>query len=94
MEKSTCGECEFFVQHYILLEQKFHWVNCGHCTKRKIRNQNSDIRTPSSKACPEYIFSGTKESKFVSKEYLRKELLKRVLEMDLLPQMQSWDNNE
>ena len=94
MEKTTCKECEFFVQHYILLESKLHWVNCGHCTKKRIHNRKAEIRAPDNKVCPEYVFAGTVESKFVTKEYLSKELLKRVLEMDLLPQMESWNGNK
>ena len=77
------------MQHYIFSESKFRWVNCGHCMGPERRH-----RKPDAKACQHYIYNPSAETRFVSKEYLTKELLKYVLSLDLPPQIEPCDENE
>lgn len=30
-EADTCGNCRFFIQHYVLADRKYIPTNCGHC---------------------------------------------------------------
>ena len=45
-------------------------------------------KQPDTSACENYRPGGTNEAAFVTKEYLRKELLSDVLNMELLPDIQ------
>ena len=42
MEKETCSLCAHFHQHYILDSQRCTTVNCGHCTKPRIKHRKPD----------------------------------------------------
>ena len=74
-----CRECAHFRQHYGLDEKKIFRVYCGHCTQGR-----KPIKKPDRVAC-ERFEPASKENAFVSKEYLSKELLHYILEMELLP---------
>lgn len=82
MSELTCKDCMHYVQHYSLDKRKLYRVFCGHCklfpTKRK--NQT----TP---ACENFSPGDADTKAFATKEYLSKELLQYVLEMELLPEI-------
>ena len=80
MTENKCRQCKYFMQHYGLDKGKFFQLNCGHC--RFIRAKR---RQPENKACESFVKGTPEEEQLVTKEYLTKELLRRVLEMELLP---------
>ena len=82
MSERRCKECKYFMQHYGLDGGKLFKVYCGHCCYLRVRRKQ-----PDSKACGDFVEGERNEEKFVTKEYLTKELLKYVLEMELLPEM-------
>jgi len=84
MNQQYCCYCGHFRQHYTLSDGKLVKVYCGHCTflspfKRK---------RPHDKFCDNFIPIPSNAENFVSKEYLTKTLLRRVLELPLLPEIQ------
>ena len=79
MTENKCRECKYFMQHYGLDGGELFKLHCGHC--RHIRAKR---RQPDSKACDNFERTAEKEQ-FVTKQYLTKELLRWVLEMELLP---------
>ena len=85
MNEQTCKNCAHYLQHYILDNKGFCRVFCGHCTlssRKKI--------DPYRKAC-DHFAPGTEDSeRFVKKEYLSKELLRYVLDMELLPEIEDY----
>ena len=80
MIEKHCYECKYFMQHYGLDGGRLFKLNCGHC--RYIRAKR---RQPENKACESFVEGTAEKEKFVTKEYLTKELLRWVLEMELLP---------
>ena len=80
MVENQCKTCEHFLQHYTLDTRKIFRVYCGHCTfshpKRKL---------PDTKACENYSPGSAPENAFATKEYLSKELLQYMLNLELLP---------
>ena len=87
IQREICRNCKFFMQHYILDNGQFKWINAGHCIKLKLRNKQAY-----SKICEHYEYQEPVEDRYVDQEYLSKELLQRVLTMDLLPKMEIEDN--
>ena len=83
MEERYCSNCQYFLQHYTLDESRIFRVYCGHCTLNRTKR-----RRPDAKACDGFIPGLPKESFFVSKEYLSKELLQYVLGLELLPEIE------
>jgi hypothetical protein len=77
---ATCKSCAYFRQHYTFDKRRIFSVHCGHCTcgtpKRK---------RPDTAACESYIYGEPNENAFVSKEYLSKELLQYLLNLEMLP---------
>ncbi|MBO5868812.1 MAG: hypothetical protein J6Q54_07890, partial [Oscillospiraceae bacterium] len=82
----TCESCCHFRQHYALDDKKIFRVYCGHCTFTKVKH-----RKPWTKACSSYIPAQPDSDSFVSKEYLSKALLRYMLELELLPEIQEAD---
>ena len=86
MGNQQCKTCGYFVQHYVLGKDKLLEAHCGHCiyacTKRKC---------PDAEACGNYLAKQPAEDIFVSKEYLSKALLQKVLDMELLPKIEAED---
>lgn len=82
MEEITCRSCAYYRQHYALSEGKILRIHCGHCTYSKPKTKR-----PTAKICPFYKEGISGESAFVSKEYLSKALLERVLKTELLPEI-------
>ena len=78
--KEMCRNCKFFIQHYILSNGKLRWINYGHCIQGRFRN-----REACGKICQNYEYQAPVEDRYADKEYLSKELLQKVLTMDLLP---------
>lgn len=82
MVERLCKTCQYFLQHYTFNERKIFRVNCGHCTFARATKKQ-----PNSKACKHYVLGCSQEDAFVSKEFLSRELLKYVLNLDLLPRI-------
>ena len=82
MDKKYCRECKQYVQHYGLFDGKIKEVYCGHCKQGRCKR-----RLPYDAACPDFELGIPADKEMVSKEYLTKALLKRVLEMDLWADM-------
>jgi len=82
MEQQHCSDCQNYVQHYTLNPMgnlvKVHW---GHCIKKR-----GSGRRPNEKSCDQFVLCENRTSGFVTKQYLRKALLWRILEMELLPE--------
>ena len=83
MNNQRCETCDFFIQHYALGTDRLFAVYCGHCTyfRRKLKK-------PDSEACGNYSPAQPVAHTFVSKEYLSKALLQKVLDMELLPKIE------
>lgn len=80
MDENKCRECKYFIQHYSLFKGRLQQINCGHCTFLRAKTKK-----PTAQVCKDFEVREESTEEFVTKEYLTKELLKRVLEMDLLP---------
>jgi len=81
MEEQICGQCRYFIQHYGLSrEGVLYKINCGHCIKGRPKTKK-----PDRKGCEDFTMQEEK-TKYVTKEYLTVSLLRRVLEMELLPE--------
>jgi len=80
LDKQTCKSCQYYHQHYAFSEGCIHRAFCGHCTFGRCKTKR-----PYTAACENYIYTAPDENAFVSKEYLSKALLLRVLNMELLP---------
>ena len=78
MTERTCKECENYVQHYALLEGRFHSVFCGHCLKKKRKKVK-----PFTPICENYLPGESREEQLVTKAYLTKALLQRLWELEL-----------
>ncbi len=85
MERQECRCCIYYLQHYTFFEGKISGVYCGHCLQEKMRRKH--IR-PHTTAC-ELFEKNTKTLSdiFASKEYLTKALVKKILDMELLPEL-------
>lgn len=83
MEEIRCKHCQYFIQHYVLCSGRLTQVYCGHCTRKTPKTKR-----PDRKAC-EHFEQGEQEiDQFVSKEYLSKRLLDKVMSMELLPEIE------
>ena len=85
MDGMTCCNCDHYIQHYALKGGRLYRVHCGHCTHARVRRKQPD--TP---ACENFREGETDDKAFVSKHYLTKELLRFVLEMELLPEINDY----
>lgn len=86
MNEKRCNSCRYFLQHYTFDKRKIFRVHCGHCTVTRAKRLK-----PDSPACKNYVPGTAQEEAFASKEYLSKELLQYVLNLELLPEIH---NNE
>ena len=77
----TCGDCKHYVQHFGLFDGKLQKVFCGHCMQNYAKRKNPD--TP---VCSKFVAGVSLKKKMVSKEYLTKKLLQKVLQMELWTQ--------
>ena len=83
MEKEICSNCKHFRQHYAMDKRKIFRVYCGHCVQHSTKK-----RKPDAAACENFIASPPDEDAFATKEYLSKELLRYVLSLEILPQIE------
>ena len=83
MNEKQYKNCQHFVQHLALNQRRIFCVYCGHCTLGK-----SKRKQPDAKACEHYISGPSPENAFVTKEYLSKELLQYMLQLELLPEIE------
>ena len=82
MEENHCRDYQYFFRHYALLRDRIVQVYCGHCTWKTPKT-----RRPDRKACEHFRQREKETDQFVSKEYLSKKLLDKVLSMELLPEI-------
>lgn len=80
MDMKCCKSCAHYYQHYTLDKRKILRVHCGHCVLDKVKNKK-----PNTAACQSYVPAPPDEEAFASKEYLSKELLQYMLNLELLP---------
>ena len=83
MSEIRCKNCRHYVRHYGLGKDRLFRLNCGHCSLVRPRQKR-----PDTKACPNFEPGPPDEAAFATKEYLSKELLKYVLELELLPEIE------
>jgi len=83
MEDKRCQECKYYLRHYTLDANKIFRVYCGHCSFPRPRTKK-----PDAKVCENFIPGSAPEDAFASKEYLSKELLQYVLNLELLPEIE------
>ena len=83
MQEHTCINCQYFLRHYIIKNEKVIPIYCGHCTHLKQKNKK-----PYSKACDLFVEDQKGLDRFVTKEYLTKELLQYFLQMQLFPNLE------
>ncbi len=89
MKEYSCKDCIHFRQHYILSGETLMKVYCGHCTCAR-----SKKKKPDTAICANFLLSQSDTSAFVSKSYLTKELLQFVLDMELLPEIKEYVEEE
>ena len=77
--KNKCGNCTKYIQHYGIFDGKLRKVFYGHCMEKNKCNLDED-----SAACNLFVPGDPMDTRMVSKEYLTKELLQKVLSMSLL----------
>jgi len=82
MDVKQCKYCDHFLQHYGLGRNTLFQVNCGHCTFQRAKHKR-----PDAKAYENFTPAQLQEEMFVTKEFLSKPLLQKVLDMLLLPEM-------
>ena len=82
MQEHMCGSCAYFQQHYSLDEKKIFRVYCGHCKFERVRR-----KTPDSPACENFAPGEPDENAFVNQEYLSKQLLQYMMNLELLPEI-------
>ena len=82
MDTMKCKNCGNYIPHYGLLDGRLYRLYCGHCTVQRYKRKDPDRA-----ACEMFIPGTSNEEAFVSKEYLSKKLLEKVLDMELLPEI-------
>ena len=80
MDKRICKNCRNYNQHYSFDSRKLFRIYCGHCVL-KVKK----CVKPDDAACEHYVFTEGDETAFANKEYLSKELLRYILQLELLP---------
>ena len=83
MQEKHCLDCKNFLQHYTFNSRKIFRVYCGHCTLTPTKRMK-----PDAVACEKYLPAPSPKDTFVSKEYLSKELLRYMLSLELLPEIE------
>lgn len=83
MGEKHCSDCEHYIQHYALNRKKLFQVYCGHCIFGRAKQ-----RRPDAKVCENFVPGVPQREAFATKEYLSKELLQYVLNLELLPEIQ------
>ena len=82
MNNPQCKDCQSYIQHYALIEGKIVRIFCGHCIHKWSRKKRPDAAV-----CENFIPGPGDSERFVSREYLTKKLLDRILSLALLPEI-------
>ncbi|MBQ3111290.1 MAG: hypothetical protein IJC70_00215 [Firmicutes bacterium] len=80
MDEQTCQNCKYFYQHYTLTGRRLLRIYCGHCGRRRAARKRPDAA-----ACADFVPAAADADIFVSREYLSKELLRYMMDMELFP---------
>ena len=84
MEINVCKNCEHFQQHYVIDDQNYFTVHCGHCTYPRTKN-----RKPQTKAC-QYFTQRTIPPRLPDRKsvvhFLTTKMLQHILELPLPPE--------
>ena len=83
MDKKQCKTCQYFRQHFGMDQRKIFRIYCGHCVFA-----GSKRKQPDAIACDHYQPGSVPEDAFATKEYLSKELLQYLLNLELMPQIE------
>ncbi len=88
METQICKNCNYFHQHYVIDDQRYMAVPCGHCSRPRLKT-----RKPGTVACS-YFSQRTGSAplpdrrevvNFLSKHMLQ-QMLEHILELPLPPE--------
>lgn len=79
-EINVCENCFHFHQHYGISKGKIFEVYFGHCSFRRIKA----ISKPDKNSCEHFVFCDKQNNEFLSKQFLYKELLLYLLNLELL----------
>ena len=88
MSNQSCQNCTYFRPHYTFDQRRIFRVYCGHCVFDRPRHKKPDTAP-----CHNYSLCSPQEDAFVSKEYLSKELLRYMLNLELLPEIIPFENS-
>lgn len=83
MSDLCCADCGYYLRHYTFDTRKIFRVHCGHCTLVRARR-----KPPDAKVCEHFIPGVPPEDAFTSREYLSRQLLDYVLNLELLPEIE------
>lgn len=89
MSDLSCRNCGYYRQHYAFDKRRIFRVYCGHCTLLKAKRKK-----PDSNICEHFVFTEPDECAFATKEYLSKELLRYLLNLELLPEIRNPEEPE
>jgi len=78
-----------FRQHYALDQRNIYRVFCGHCTYKKARSKK-----PWTAACDHFTPAPADTEAFATKEYLSKWILKYIMQLELLPEIQCQEKED
>ena len=88
MLEKCCFQCTYFHQHYILDSQRCATVNCGHCTRPRIKHRKPD--TPACEHFQECKGSDLPDRSLVI-DFLTTTFLKEILKKSLPPEIKDDD---
>lgn len=87
MNKTICKNCQYYLQHYVISQNRFIRIYCGHCTHSKVKGM-----APDKPGCAHFTPGAGDTEAFVTMEYLTKALLNRVFQLELLPEIKDSEN--
>ena len=71
------------MRHYTFAERRIFRIYCGHCTFHRAKT-----KMPDAPACENFVPCPPQEDAFATKEYLSKELIQYMMQLELLPEIQ------
>lgn len=84
MDSQICKNCVHFLQHYVIDDQSYTAIHCGHCTRPRLKN-----RRPLDNAC-EHFVQRTEPAPHPDRKsvvnFLTKEVLQHILDLPLPPE--------
>lgn len=83
MKSNVCQDCGRFIQHYGVSDDRYHWVNCGHC----VVNSRSRHRQALARACEHFEPCEPKKQVPRDKLIVTVERLRRIVDMEFPPVM-------